>query len=669
MFSVFERWEHSYKEVAMFASLDTETTGLDLWHGCCPYLVTTCNFKGEIAFWEWNIDVHTRKVHIPESDREEIRDFIFDLLYSSDDARLVMHNAKFDVRVLHLSGILHDDEIDFIWSRIEDPLIGSHCLNSAEPHGLKPLCSKYLGIRNDDERDLQSATNEARGLAQSFGWRVAKAGDPCFPATKRFSKTNPAWKYDTWLPRQVAEYCLESKAELRHSFLPEGRRNYWLKVASRYANQDAKRTIMLWPVIKSALLDENLWGIYESRRSLLPVTYDMECKGVPLKIEVLNSERIRYQKSIKTYEKSVYSGLGKKINLNSAPQLRQALFVDLGLKGASLTKGSQLSTGYDSLVEVASRNKDKKSKKLLGDLIAARRIAKCLQFLDSWDDWKVKKSIHANINVTGTKETRQSYSNPNLQQVGKGFDSDGISQSKVERDFNLRSVFGPLPNREWWSFDYSNVELRVWAYKVGNKELIECFDKGHSVHLLVMEQVFGFADKQSDKYDDVKRGDFAIIYGAAEDTVNATFGVPGAYAKIIKRFPEVERFARDKEQEARNNKSRYGFPFLHTEGGYRLVIPNEEYHKASNYYVQGTVGIMMGRAMVECHEFLKDTDTNMILQVHDELDFDSPMNKPNLVKRRKKLQSILESQGPRFDIPTPVSCKIIRHPFSWADGE
>ena len=92
----------------------------------------------------------------------------------------------------------------------------------------------------------------------------------------------------------------------------------------------------------------------------------------------------------------------------------------------------------------------------------------------------------------------------------------------MPRAYNLRTVFGPDLNREWWDLDFSNIELRIWAYSCGNKELINTFETGGKVHQIICEELWG-TNYTEHQYHWTKNGNFSIIYGARPRRVDATY--------------------------------------------------------------------------------------------------------------------------------------------------
>jgi DNA polymerase I-like protein with 3'-5' exonuclease and polymerase domains len=276
-------------------------------------------------------------------------------------------------------------------------------------------------------------------------------------------------------------------------------------------------------------------------------------------------------------------------------------------------------------------------------------------------------SLHPHINITGTSFTRQSFSSPNLQNVGTGKEEEGADGEKV-LEYQLRVCFGPQPGRLWLDVDYSNIELRIWAYSCGNKEFIRCFEQDYSVHLLIAQELHPELKRMSDddaketkSYKKTKNGNFAIIYGSSPFQADRTYGVSGAYDKISARFPEVRSFT----QKLHRLVEAQGY--IETLCGYRLYIPLDEPHKAVSGFVQGSAGDIIGFAMSDAHQWLcrrPELDIHLPLQVHDQLVFDCPANTNR--QHLRSLLGLMESQGKRIGIPLPVSAKLCQ--TNWTEG-
>ena len=118
----------------MIISLDTEVVGLDFFHGCKPYLVTTCSDDGSQRYWEWDVNPYTRQPIIPHEDILEIEQ----VMHDAD--LIVLHNAKFDAHALRTIGI------ELPWPKVRDTLLAGHLLGSNLPHNLTDMAVQYLSL-------------------------------------------------------------------------------------------------------------------------------------------------------------------------------------------------------------------------------------------------------------------------------------------------------------------------------------------------------------------------------------------------------------------------------------------------------------------------------------------------------------------------------------------
>lgn len=677
----------------------------------------------------------------------------------------ILHNTKFDVRALESIGA---GRINL--QTVQDTLIASHCLVSNESHKLKDLALRYLNIDDDDQQELRQSTTDARSIARGLGWDIARdGGHPHFPA-QLHAPTDGWWVFDTWVPRAMAKYqwfvekninfapwypggmaAIEDPADLDQ--MDESCSHPWWTVLRRYALRDVERTYSLWWLQLEGLEHEGLMPVYEERRRLLEPLYEMEHNGVTVSLDRLNeldskleSESLSFSAecfeiSRKAYRrKRVPKNHPRLDNLNSSRQLEQFLFKDLGIRPGKMTKagmegktnGQIYSTDNETLLRLLDRTEGD-NRKFVWNLLAIRAREKSRDYCEEYrrrgtpvhldyeekgavlDDWM---SLHTSINITGPDTVRFSSSGPNIQNVGKG------GKRKDDPIPSLRSIFGPMPDREWFSIDYSNIEMRIFAYKSGDPQLIEAFESGYSVHLIFAEllyenewsetriQTLVEALKSPDKpfgkakykspgeikdpthkeilrrmtgeafktkyeatfYQWCKNGNFALIYGAGRSRANTTYRTEGAYDMIRTRLPKIDQFMKEKDFEARSHG------FITTEGGYRLYVPPTEPHVAVNYYVQGTAGWCMVLAINRVYSYLKTLNERirregpkagsptyrMTMTIHDELDFDFPIHARNN-DVILKIGEIMASSGNDIGVPTPV--EIERHSENWSVGK
>lgn len=317
--------------------------------------------------------------------------------------------------------------------------------------------------------------------------------------------------------------------------------------------------------------------------------------------------------------------------------------------------------------------------------------------------------LHPNLNMTGTDTLRWSHNNPNSANIAKDPDEDGVS---------LRDIFGPGKDREWWKFDFKNVELRIPAYEADEREMIDLFERPNdppyygSNHLLNFHTVYpdiwdaelkagvklvdiGPHCKGKFKatwYQYVKNGGFAVQYGAMDKldgtgTADKAFHRPGCQAKLKARFANLEGLNQQWISYAERNgyvetlpdrevSPHRGYPIQCTRVWGNRILPTVPL----NYHVQSTAMWLTMRAMIKVEALLaewrkEDFDAYITLQVHDELVIDFPKRanpkehpaKSNLARARL-IQAIMASTGDYLipNIPTPVDAEYC--PENWANG-
>lgn len=614
-------------------AVDTECTGPDFFHGCRAFMVTACTEDYEVYCWEFGVNPKTREV---KYDRKTVRD-LRAFLWSADC--YVFHNAVFDLTAL--SRIFPDFPRRVFSRDWDDTMVMAHILASDNFKGLKELSTFYLGVSSIDEDEINEAVKQARRIALQKGWRIAQVGDPHFPG-----QTGSLIKLDYWLPKAVAE---------DENYPPD---HPWYKICEQYAVKDAIRTMGLWHLFRNGLEVESLQKPYQIEKQLVPVLYDMHVTGVTLKEKRLRRELKDYENQIAKVEAEIkkISGIS---NVNSSVQIRKYLYEDNKCPVIQQTEKGAPSTNEESLRRLFSMlsggeiedDRHRNLVEVLSLLVKHRKMTTARHYLRSYlacasrEDGVLK--IHTSYNQVGTSTTRLSSSSPNLQNIGKGEDIE-----EGDRLYNLRCVFGPkTPQKVWYGFDYSQLQLRIFAYCADDYGMIEAFEKGYDFHSYVASVIFK-TDNPTDLQRRVAKSiNFGLIFGAGPSKIDETAQMKGAYDLFSKSFPAVRRYMDAVSREV----SRKGYVI--TLGGYRLWVPKEKPYVGVCYIVQGTEGEIVKKAMRECWSYLQGRrDWKLILQVHDELVFETSSRGED---RRVllKIKELMEKPGRELGVKTPVDAK------------
>lgn len=692
-------------------ALDTETTGVDLHHGAKPYFVTVCHEDGTQQWWEWPVDPLTRLPVVPPEDLAEIRGIVH---LTAD--KLVLQNGKFDVAAL--ASLDPGFGTAWRWGDTHDTLLAGHLLASNQPHDLTSMALHYLGVDIQPYDDkLEEACKEARRIVQQaklrvkrgkggtglYGdtellaaWRIAEGGLEDMPSLKEKS-----WKADGWLPKALAT---ELGYPADHP---------WYTVLRDYANADSAVTLALWMAMEAQLKANNLWSIYRERRKLLPIIYDMERRGVTLsgvRLEEITSAFTADSGQAATTMLSIAKGRSYELELPKGAvnnSLRSFCFDVLDLPRVYNSKARSAAPSLDAKNAIPHWLDVLEGERLefVRALVTKRARDTALAYMEGYrrfwlpapsvngtGDWYV---IHPSLNPTGTDTLRMSSSNPNEQNISK------------KKEANLRRAFGPLPGREWWALDYENLELRIPAYEAGEKDLIDLFERAEeppfygSEHLLNFSVVYpdlweeavlkaglekaGPWIKENWKdtwYQRVKNGDFAVGYGAIDrpdglGTADRTFGRPGSHARLKARFAKkealnqhwiryAERYGYVETLPDKTVDSKRGYPLLCTRTEWGKILPTVPL----NYHVQGTACWCAMKAMIRCEAQLQEWRREgfrayLILNVHDELDFDFPAGGRRNLPKVRRLQKLMEQSGD--DVGIPLKVAISWHPNNWGE--
>lgn len=680
-------------------ALDTETTGVDLRHGCRPFIVTTCFENGEQRYWEWDVIPTSRLPIIPSNDLKEIVDLLRDDTYD-----IVLQNSKFDV--LALSTILLGFE--WPWERTYDTLIGSHLLHSLAPKSLDALSIQYLGIDIAQyEKRMREVCIKARNKVSRSeeykDWIIAKEGIPSLPSVKQ-----TAWKNDTWLPKLLWQHG-------------EGE-DSWETVTIDYANTDSACTLGVWNSQEEMIKRRDLWKIFKESMRVVPVIYSMESFGISVNGNKLNEAIDKYRKESESYGRVCYSiaeSYGYDLKLPKSgvnKSLNEFAFEILELPALKRSKRTGAPSLDAEALSLYSTSLPRNSKQLLfvKKLADKRKCDTALSYMESYKRFWVANPNHEGyyrlypaLNQTGTQTLRFSSSNPNEQNISK------------KEGFNLRQSFGPDPDREWFVMDAENIELRIPSYTAMEQAMIDLFERPNdppffgSNHLLVFSilhptrfnlpvcpkclctdqerrggmsdcdtcedsvplySIYGGVKKKyaSTWYQWTKNGNFAVQYGAMKEsgTADRAYHVEGGQELIESKFTETAKLNKELIEYSKRTGYVETLPdkSVDPENGYPLMVVRTDYGQVKptiplNYFVQGTAMWWMRRSMVKVHDYLEKVSKEtgevykIVMQVHDEMVFDFPRGETyhDNLKIAVNVKKLMESCGDDIGIPIPVS--------------
>ncbi len=420
-----------------------------------------------------------------------------------------------------------------------------------------------------------------------------------------------------------------------------------------YAAEDADITWQLNAKLQPQLDEKEVRNLYENVEcKLVKVLTDMEFEGVLIDKTFLNDySKVLHEDIIKAQD-AVFAQAGMQFNLASPKQLGEVLFDHLKLddKAKKTGKSGQYATGEDVLQKLAVKHK------IAEDIMVFRELSKlkstyvdALPSLINSKTGRVHTSYNQAIAVTG----RLSSNNPNLQNI----------PIRTERGREIRKAFIPRDDKHTIiSADYSQIELRIVAAMANDTNMIEAFKNNIDIHTATAAKVYKVAVKDVTKEQrrNAKAVNFGIIYGQSAFGLAENLGISRTEAKEIidnywEEFAQVKLYMSKQVNDARDNG------YVETLMGRKRWLADIQSanhtvrsfaeRNAVNMPIQGTAADMIKMAMIKIHKAMKENNmqSKMILQVHDELIFDTLKSEATELKKL-----IVENMQTAMELPNGV---------------
>jgi DNA polymerase-1 len=386
-----------------------------------------------------------------------------------------------------------------------------------------------------------------------------------------------------------------------------------------------------WEALKA---DSALWNLYhEVELPLAQVLHDMEQAGVRIDVEMLKQAELQLNEELQSIEQKIYASVGITFNINSPKQVGEILFDHLQLDSkAKKSKTGQYSTSEEVLLALKPKHE------VVGLILSYREIKKLISTyiaaLPTYINPTTGK-IHTTYNQTVTATGRLSSSNPNLQNL----------PIRSERGQLIRQAVIPDEGCLFLSADYSQIELRLMAHFSQDPHLVQAFISGQDIHAATAAKIFNVSidNVTKDQRRQAKTANFGIIYGISAFGLAQQLDCSRAEAKALidgyfTAFPGVIDYIERQKQLAREQG------YAVTLFGRKRYLPDILSHNATvrsfaernavNSPIQGTAADIIKMAMVTIHRRLKEEGlkAQMIMQVHDELNFNVPVSEVDRVR-------------------------------------
>ena len=438
------------------------------------------------------------------------------------------------------------------------------------------------------------------------------------------------------------------------------------KAEDRYP--EAAVTLLLGIKVEEELKSLELDGLYgKMEEPLLKVLSDMEKEGVKIDTAQLR----RYASSLSVEMNSIQDKIREMaeepdLNIMSPKQIGVVLYEKLALDSKVKPKSGvryNYPTDEETLSSLAHKHP------IINEILEYRGIRKLLStYIEPLPAYisPVTGRIHTTFNQALTATGRLSSSKPNLQNI----------PIRTERGKEIRKAFVPSrPDGMIVSADYSQIELRIMAHLSCDSHLIAAFREGKDVHAITAAKIFGITPEEvtADQRRIAKTANFGIMYGISSFGLAQRLKLGRAEAKKIiddyfMNFPAISTYINDTIAAARETG------YVETIFGRRRYLPDINSRNATvralaernaiNAPIQGTSADIIKLAMINVADRLKNEglQSRMVLQIHDELVFDTVPSEVDLLKKivTEEMENVIS-----LSVPLTVECN---HGNNWLEA-
>ena len=408
----------------------------------------------------------------------------------------------------------------------------------------------------------------------------------------------------------------------------------------KYACEDADVTLKLKQVLENELETNGVKKLFEEiEMPLVPVLAYMERNGVRIDTDALKETSRHFTARMNQIEEEVHQLAGMEFNIASPKQVGEVLFDRLKIvEKAKKTKTGQYVTSEEVLESLRGKHE------IVGKILEHRGLKKLLgTYIDTLPQLinPATGRIHTSFNQTVTATGRLSSSNPNLQNI----------PIRNEDGKEIRKAFIPDEGCEFFSADYSQIELRIMAHLSNDPHMIEAFQKDQDIHAATAAKIYKvkLEEVTREQRSKAKTANFGIIYGISVFGLAERLNVDRKEAKALidgyfENYPNVKAYMDQSIQEAREKgyietifkRKRY-LPDINSKNA---VVRGYAERNAINTPIQGSAADIIKVAMIRIYQRFQEEGihSKMILQVHDELNFSV------LPEEKEKVQQIVISE-------------------------
>ena len=423
----------------------------------------------------------------------------------------------------------------------------------------------------------------------------------------------------------------------------------------RYACEDADVTLKLKNVLEKELKQNDAEALFRDiEMPLVPVLAYMERNGVRIDTEALKETSRHFTARMNQIEEEVHRLAGVEFNIASPKQVGEVLFDRLKITDKpKKTKTGQYVTSEEVLESLKGKHE------IVAKILEHRGLKKLLgTYIDALPQLINPQTghIHTSFNQTVTATGRLSSSNPNLQNI----------PIRNEDGKEIRKAFIPDEGCEFFSADYSQIELRIMAHLSEDPHMIEAFRENQDIHAATAAKIYKekLEDVTREQRSKAKTANFGIIYGISVFGLAERLNIDRKEAKELidgyfENYPHVKEYMDKSIQSAREKgyietifRRRRYLPDINSRNA---VVRGYAERNAINAPIQGSAADIIKVAMVRIYRRFREEGirSKMILQVHDELNFSV------LPEEKEKVQQIVISEmesAYKMKVPLQADC-------------
>lgn len=403
---------------------------------------------------------------------------------------------------------------------------------------------------------------------------------------------------------------------------------------SNWACQQADATMRLYPILSQSIEKENLSELLNKiELPLTRVLAEIEIAGVRIDVAALNEASETLTSRLDGIETEIHALVGENFNIGSPAQVGEILFDKLKLDPkAKKTKTGQYSTSEEVLEKISHLHP------VVNKILEYRQLKKLLStYLNALPNTinPTTGKIHTTYNQTVTATGRLSSTDPNLQNIPV--------RDEIGRE--IRRAFIADEGHTFLSADYSQIELRLVADFSNDKVMLDAFANDKDIHAITAAKIYKtpLEEVTATQRRNAKTANFGILYGISAFGLASRLGIPRSEAKQLidgyfETFPTVQQYMSEAIEKARENG------YVTTIKGRKRMLPDINSRNAVvrgyaernaiNAPIQGSAADIIKIAMVNIFDEItkRGLKSKMIMQVHDELNFDVLPQELDIIK-------------------------------------